>query len=60
MLLTSTVTNVLLEVNRRIMEREDKHTDAVLQLTGLDMLFSIHFTANLSDTTPITSSNILP
>ena len=57
-MLTIPVINVLLEVNHRILGREDKHTDAVLQLTEPDTLFSILFTANLFDTTQTISLNI--
>jgi hypothetical protein len=57
-MLTFAVINVLSEDNRRILAREDKHTDAVLQLIEPDMPFSIHSTASLYDTTQITLSNI--
>lgn len=59
-LLTSSATNVLSEVNRKSSERVDKHTDAVLLLIELDMPSFTLYTVNLSDTTQITLSNILP
>jgi len=59
-MLTSPVTNVLSEVNRKNLERVDRHTDAVLQLIEPDTLSFTLSTANLSDTTQTTLSNILP
>jgi hypothetical protein len=49
---------VLSAVNRRILAKVDKHTDAVLQLTELDTPFYTHFTVNLFDTTQTISLNI--
>lgn len=54
---TQSVTNVPSVVNRRNLERVDKHTDVVLLPTELDMLFYILSTVNLYDTTQTTSSN---
>jgi hypothetical protein len=58
--LTIAAINVLLVVNRRISEREDKPTDVVQLLTELDTLSFILSMANLFDTTQTTSSNISP
>jgi hypothetical protein len=57
--LTLIAINVLLEDNRRNTERVDKPTGAVLRQIEPDTLFFTPYTANLSDITPITSSNTL-
>ena len=51
--------NVLLEVNRRTLEREDKHTDVALLQTEPGTPSYILSMANLFDTTQTTLSNTL-
>jgi hypothetical protein len=53
-----TVTNVHSVANRKNSEREDRHTDVVLQQTEPGTLFFTLSMVNLSDITQITSSNI--
>ena len=57
LMLTSIVTNELSEVNRKILERVDRLTDAALQQTEPDTLFYTLSTVNLCDTIPTTLSN---
>ena len=56
-MLTLIATNELSEVNRKILERVDRPTDAVLQQTEPDMLFYTLSTANPCDTTLTTLLN---
>lgn len=57
LMLTFIVTNELSEVNRKILERVDRLTDAVLQQTEPDTLFYTLSTVNPCDIIPTTLLN---